>query len=363
MCKKLLTVLFLNFIFNGLSAQILESSSGADIGSLTNSLSILRVIGQQSYMDLVSQTNKSSHIDFKNDEGFWHLSGPRAYEANSPFAIYWNDGTYHRLLSLNTKGYLGIGVDNPQVPLHSVGTFNMIQLRLERKGSSEGFCDLGGSDGDFRVWSGGYTKNHKFIVNGSTGYVGIGTLTPNYQLEVAGHLMAKSTNYIHIGVERPDSDGKITMGVSSGGQEGFLSSKGELKFLTDASIVPRMYIDKIGNVGIGISNLNDRLEVNGTIRAKEVKVEHTNWPDFVFSNNYQLKSLEEVDAFIVKNQHLPDVPSSDEINKEGIGLGEMDRKLLQKIEELTLYVIELKKENQQQALELMQIKIQLEESK
>jgi len=238
--------------------------------------------------------------------------------------------------------HVGIGTSNPLVPLHSVGEFNMIQLRMERKGSSEGFCDLGGSDGDFRVWSGGYTKNHKFIVNGNNGYVGIGTLTPNYQLEVAGYLMAKSTNYIHIGVERPDSDGKITMGVSSGGQEGFLSSKGELKFLTDASIIPKMYIDKGGSVGIGTIHPDPlyKLSVNGKIRAKEIKVD-TDWADFVFEDDYNLRSLNELENFIQKNKHLPEIPTEEEVKKDGISVGEMNAKLLQKIEEMSLYLIDI----------------------
>ncbi len=72
-----------------------------------------------------------------------------------------------------------------------------------------------------------------------------------------------------------------------------------------------------------------------------------NWADYVFEKNYKLRSLSEVEKYIQKNKHLPDVPSADEVVKEGINLGEMDAKLLQKIEELTLYMIEMKKENEQ----------------
>jgi hypothetical protein len=339
MRKPIITLLVVMFCVNTYS-QMVETSNGVDIGSTFNSYGVLRVLGQQAYLELLSQTNKSCHFNLKNDEGFWHLSGPRSYEANSPFAIYWNDGQYHRLFALNTKGYLGIGVDNPLAPLHSVGTYNMIQLRLERKGSYEGFCDLGGANGNFQIWSGGYNKAHKFIVNGSNGYVGIGTLSPEHQLQVDGHIMIKSNTYAHIGVERPDLNGKLTMGITNGTQQGFLSSKGEIKFLTGENTLTKMLIDNNGKVGIGTTNLESDylLSVNGRIRAKEIKVE-TNWVDFVFKEDYQLKSLPELETFIKENKHLPGIPSEEQVKQEGISVGEMNAKLLQKIEELTLYLI------------------------
>ncbi len=101
-----------------------------------------------------------------------------------------------------------------------------------------------------------------------------------------------------------------------------------------------------GNVGIGTANPLALLSVNGTIRAREVKVTNLGWADFVFDDNYYLRPLKEVEAFIQKNKHLPDVPSEKEVKEEGTNLGEMDAILLQKIEELTLYMIEMQKENE-----------------
>ncbi|WP_420574141.1 hypothetical protein [Kordia sp.] len=88
------------------------------------------------------------------------------------------------------------------------------------------------------------------------------------------------------------------------------------------------------------------LFVKKGIRTEKVKVELASgvWADYVFKSDYNLKPLEEVEAFINTNGHLPNVPSATEVEKEGVNLGEMDAKLLEKIEELTLYVIELKKE-------------------
>jgi hypothetical protein len=98
-------------------------------------------------------------------------------------------------------------------------------------------------------------------------------------------------------------------------------------------------------LGINTTNTgNFELAVNGEVKAKEVKVE-TGWSDFVFEADYKLPTLEEVEAFINENGHLPAIPSSDEVEKNGVNLGQMDSKLLQKIEELTLYLLQLKKEN------------------
>ncbi|MGY5351075.1 hypothetical protein ACXGQW_00640 [Wenyingzhuangia sp. IMCC45533] len=95
-----------------------------------------------------------------------------------------------------------------------------------------------------------------------------------------------------------------------------------------------------GKVGIGTSNTGShKLAVEGSIGAREIKVESPNWSDFVFYENYTLPELLKVEKFIQKNGHLKDIPSTEEVIKNGINLGEMNSKLLQKIEELTLYTI------------------------
>jgi len=102
------------------------------------------------------------------------------------------------------------------------------------------------------------------------------------------------------------------------------------------------------NVGIGTTNFTDgtdsyRLSVNGAIRANRVKV-YTTWADYVFNKDYNLPTLEEVEQHIKDNGHLKDIPSAQEVEEKGIELGEMNKLLLQKIEELTLYMIEMNKE-------------------
>lgn len=89
-------------------------------------------------------------------------------------------------------------------------------------------------------------------------------------------------------------------------------------------------------------------EVAGNIRAKEVKVELENWPDYVFEEDYALPSLSSVKAFITKNGHLPGIPAATEVHDQGVALGDISAKLLQKIEELTLYTLQQEEKLQQQ---------------
>jgi hypothetical protein len=95
-----------------------------------------------------------------------------------------------------------------------------------------------------------------------------------------------------------------------------------------------------GNIGIGTTDTHGfKLAVNGNIRAQEIKVEAGPWPDYVFKPTYLLPSLESIKSYIEKNQHLPDMPSETEVTKNGLNLGEMNKLLLKKVEELTLHMI------------------------
>jgi len=140
-------------------------------------------------------------------------------------------------------------------------------------------------------------------------------------------------------------------------------------FPAGGSVVSRINITGAGMVGIGTREPLDKLDVrggirgttlnltgsmngkdinaNGIVRAREVKIELTGWSDFVFNEDYKLLSLSEVENHIKLHRHLPDIPTEKEVLDEGINIGEMQAKMLQKIEELTLYVIEQDKQNKE----------------
>lgn len=100
-----------------------------------------------------------------------------------------------------------------------------------------------------------------------------------------------------------------------------------------------------GNVGIGTGNPKEKLTVNGRILAREVIVSNDirAWPDYVFAPGYEMMSLTDLEAYVNEHHHLPDVPSAEEVEERGIGLGEMNAILLQKVEEMTLRMIEMEK--------------------
>jgi len=138
-----------------------------------------------------------------------------------------------------------------------------------------------------------------------------------------------SENYISMGVLGAYSNGISTMTYGYIGQSHtnvFMSFKPD------------------GNIGIGTLTPNAKLTVNGNIRAKEIKVETANWPDYVFARDYKLPSLDETEQHIKEKGHLPGIPSAKEVKENGVELGEMNKKLLLKIEELTLHLIEQNKQ-------------------
>lgn len=113
-----------------------------------------------------------------------------------------------------------------------------------------------------------------------------------------------------------------------------------------------------GDVGIGTTTPDEKLAVAGVIHSQEVKIDLHGWPDFVFEKTYPLPSLEEVYRHIQEKGHLQNIPSAKEVAENGVLLGDMNSKLLQKIEELTLYIIQqdhkLKdQENRLQTLEVL----------
>jgi len=176
------------------------------------------------------------------------------------------------------------------------------------------------------------------------GNVGIGTTDPYSQLEISGYQGSVNSRNFRV---RYYSQSNQYLGGTELAGIAHISGYWTAMYAKQGNATSAAYFD--GNVGIGTPIPGDyKLAVKGKIRAEEIKVE-TGWSDFVFSPTYNLKSLTEVEQYIKTNKHLPDIPSAAEVEENGINLGEMDSKLLQKIEELTLYLIEMDKENENQA--------------
>jgi hypothetical protein len=118
--------------------------------------------------------------------------------------------------------------------------------------------------------------------------------------------------------------------------------------------------DATGNMGIGTINPNGfKLAVKGTVHAQQVNVDLSNWADYVFDKAYHLPSLTEVKTYIDQNHHLPEIPSAEQIEKNGLNLGEMNKLLVKKVEELTLYLIERDKKDKEQSAQIQFNRIKL----
>ena len=184
---------------------------------------------------------------------------------------------------------------------------------------------------------------------GDGNYVRIGEWEKDDQLSLyaaqgfnftGGDLMATRLKSLgHLVFEHSSGNGVINFGNSQGNL--YFRSLSVAENINTYNHLMILTYD--GRLGINTWDPgNYKLAVNGDVRAKSVRVE-TNWSDFVFDADYKLLSLSEVERFINQNNHLPEIPSAKEVEENGVSLGEMQAKLLQKIEELTLYAIEQQK--------------------
>ncbi len=169
------------------------------------------------------------------------------------------------------------------------------------------------------------------------GNVGIGTTNPGTNLDVAGPVRAYG-DYLQAGTGNVDANlgPSVAIGYNTTNNYGTIDAAiwgtGGKPLLLQAL--------SGGNVGIGTTNPQSKLAVNGTITTQEVVVTATGWSDYVFDQDNQLAPLTEVASFIEENHHLPGIPSAAEVAEKGVSVGEMQAKLLAKVEELTLHLIQ-----------------------
>ncbi|MBQ52931.1 MULTISPECIES: hypothetical protein [Leeuwenhoekiella] len=202
------------------------------------------------------------------------------------------------------------------------------------------------------------------------GRVGIGTTSPGNALEVNGHINLGITNNDettktqtygnklffqgahlntdHFWISRYNVSSDISeLRVNIGDNQTAMSDKFVVGLANSNTWIPHFVVQSNGRIGIGTNSPDEALTVKGKIHTQEVKVDLNGAvaPDYVFENSYSLRNLKEVEEYIQQKGHLPNIPSAEEMNQDGLNLKEMNLKLLEKIEELTLYLIEEHKEN------------------
>lgn len=295
---------------------------------------------------------------------YWIMSKPgdnRAFAFFSPddggFFTTWYKTTGNMVMH---KGKLGIQT-SPAAFLHVTGN-NSNSVPLVR------LHDISGGTNSIDInWNsaiGGYLKtngNQDFVLqHESTGNVGIGVI-PTQKLDVNGSILSRG------GIYANGTDFKL--GLNNGRDKGIKTSQRALVHFTLDRLYlnfdgdfeggvriqgPKTIID--GKVGVGTVDPKNELSVNGTIWAKEVKVSLTDAADWVFEDDYELRSLDEVETFVKNNKHLPEIPSAEEFRQNDLNVAEMNNKLLQKIEELTLYLIDQNKKIEELQYEVLKLK-------
>lgn len=169
------------------------------------------------------------------------------------------------------------------------------------------------------------------------GFVGIGTINPLMKLQVNGSLGWGTTN----AVLRTDQGASIEL--RGDGTPYIDFSNNSVSDYNVRLILNQNNILEIdGDVGIGTPTTNGyKLAVAGNVVAEEIVVKlKGNWPDYVFNEKYEKLEIKELENYISENGHLPKIPDAEKVRKEGINISEIQAKLLEKIEELTLYLIE-----------------------
>ncbi|MEH3112263.1 hypothetical protein [Pedobacter terrae] len=285
------------------------------------------------------------------------------------------------------NGPAGIGTLNPNAPLHILvnpdskpaGVVSAAQslLKFSRSGTPNYSYP---ESAEFRIAHGGpnvWGSRLDLFVNGAAnqnnvpdqhamtwqynGYVGIGTSDPSATLDVMGTVkfggqyanLDMSGN--PVAYQSLAGTGKMLMGwnrTAGDGETDFVAnegagSQGGFAFYSYNNASQEKQLLRMmgnGNVGIGTTNPTDMLTVAGKIGAREIKVSTNAGADFVFEPHYKLPELAELEKFVKTNKHLPEIPTAKQMIENGVNLGELNIKLLQKVEELTLHLIEKEKQ-------------------
>ncbi len=334
----------------------LDVAGGIRSGNLSGAtgFNIVKVESDGIFSTLPPPTNYASQ-NILHGDGTWGLlpTGASSWISNGT-SIYCNP------LSIN----IGIGTQSPNERLEVNGTGRFTSLSNANKFNTFGHDGVRGflnSTDDLFINS----SSGKNVIIGGTGgasnLVVLGTASINKDAFIGGQI------YIDKGViQRGGSTINSTTDLGLYSLENtkwlrFVTNNAPIRFFTDGGTSsiggnPAFSIEPNGQIGIGTTNFSCTdcsdysLFVKKGIRTEKIKVDiasSNNWADFAFNKNYKLLSILNLKKFIDKNNHLPDIPSLEEVKKNGIDLVDFNVKLLLKVEELTLYVIQLKEENEE----------------
>ena len=272
-----------------------------------------------------------------------------------------NNGNLVNAIRINANGNVGIGTTAPSTKLEVNGP---IKLTNQQPIYFAG----GPSDPNYLIRSGAWDDgmkykhwtSHQFYTNGTekmrilkNGYVGLGTSDPNARLEIGVVHSANQSDEMRIGSYWQGNFHGIGFNYQLNGSG--TVSKHIVEHHGTNSYTAMTF--RLGNVGIGTAFPDAKLTVKGDIHAEEVKVDlNVPGPDYVFDEDYNLRSLEDLQNYIRENKHLPEVPSAKEMEANGIDLGVMNLLLLKKVEELTLHLIQQSEINKAQAEEITVLK-------
>ena len=181
----------------------------------------------------------------------------------------------------------------------------------------------------------------------SDGDVGIDSNNPRFNLEIGNMGYVSAADGLGIKTDNLTGKKNVVRIEGPNSNHHFFAitynhntDKGSLHFSPNSNSFDDFIVTEDGNIGMGTETPSDKLSVVG-----DVSVTGTGpWADFVFEEGYDLRSLENVERFINENGHLPEIPTAAEVESDGIKLGQISSKFLQKIEELTLYTIQQEKD-------------------
>jgi len=294
------------------------------------------------------------------------------------FAIFFTVCSSHAQNTFPPSGNVGIGTTSPTLGLLHLNGSGADFLSMNQTNSAQ-YVQLNAyNNAGFRIVQrsnaplGFWTNTIERMRIDQNGNVGIRTTAPNANLEVAGSFVVAGNNSNldnrngTVPLSFLENTGKMAIGwnrTGGAGETDFISNQGAggtggFAFYNHSNTGIEnqlMWLTGDGRLMIGLSTGNtgnNKLAVGGGIIAESVTVKlQANWPDYVFKRNYQLRPLSEVKAYIDQNQHLPEIPSQQEMIKKGLDVSEMSKLQMKKIEELTLYLIEKDTEiNEQKAI-------------